>query len=180
MTASVHDTATDCTYALHDDVRLTTASAIKLQVLAANLARVEDLDRPLGAQEREHAERMLWYSHNSPPTSQLYVAVGTSGMERFSEAVGASSVHHTPIYGITETNALELNLATRATLDLHATTSPLTIESRQSLASCSPTCTSPSGGASAPDCRQITRFGSRTASFRVRAVALSVVCTPGG
>jgi len=131
VTASVHDTATDCTYALHDDVRLTTASAIKLQILAANLARVEDLDRPLGAQEREHAERMLWYSHNSPPTSQLYVAVGTSGMERFSEAVGASSVHHTPIYGITETNALELNLATRATLDLHATTSPLTIESRQ-------------------------------------------------
>ena len=129
FTASVYDTRSDCWYALNPDLSLTTASAIKLQVLAANLGRAERLDRSLNESEREAAERMLWFSHNSPPTSQLYDAVGTSGMAAFSNAVGATSIQHDQIYGITRTPAIDLTRSTLATLNLEVP-SPLTADSR--------------------------------------------------
>ena len=130
FTASVYDTRDRCWYHLNPDLSLTTASAIKLQVLAANLDRTERLGQLLPDAEREAAERMLWFSHNSPPTSQLYAAVGTSGMAEFSDAVGANSIQHNSIYGITWSPAADLTRSTLATLDL-AAASPLTVESRQ-------------------------------------------------
>lgn len=130
FTASAFDTRTECWYHLNPDRSLTTASAIKLQVLAANLDRAERLGRELTDAERVAAERMLWFSHNSPPTSQLYGAVGTSGMAAFSNAVGATSIQHNQIYGITWTPAVDLTRSTLATLNLNVD-SPLTIESRE-------------------------------------------------
>ena len=130
FTASVYDTRSDCWYHLHPDLSLTTASAIKLQVLAANLDRVEALGRSLTDSERAAAERMLWYSHNAPPTSQLYGLVGTAGMAAFSEAVGATTIQHNQIYGITRSTATDLTRSSLATLNLEVS-SPLTVESRE-------------------------------------------------
>ena len=130
FTASAYDTRSECWYHLNPDLSLTTASAIKLQVLGANLDRVEGLGRSLNESEIAAAERMLWFSHNSPPTSQLYGAVGVSGMNAFSDAVGATTIQHNQIYGITWTPAVDLTRSTLATLNLEAP-SPLTVESRE-------------------------------------------------
>jgi len=127
--ASAYDTRSGCWFHLNPDVLLTTASAIKLQVLAANLDRAERLGRDLTQTERESAARMLWFSHNSPPTSELYVQVGAMGMAAFSRAVGANTIEHTAIYGITWTPASDLTRSSLATLNLEVD-SPLSTESR--------------------------------------------------
>lgn len=128
-TAAVFDTASGCWYELNSDVTLTTASAVKLQVLAANLDRAESLGQPLTAAEIGAANRMLWFSHNSPSTSLLYERVGTAGMVAFSDAVGATSMRHSLIYGITTTSAADLTRSSLATLNFDVD-SPLTVESR--------------------------------------------------
>ena len=130
FTASAYDTRSQCWYHLNPDLSLTTASAIKLQVLAANLDRVEGLGRTLSDSEVAAAERMLWFSHNSPPTSQLYGLVGTAGMAAFSDGVGATTIQHNVIYGITRATASDLTQSSLATLNL-AAQSPLTVASRE-------------------------------------------------
>jgi hypothetical protein len=130
ITASVYDTRTSCWYEFEPSLVLTTASAVKLQVLAANLDRVETAGRDFTANERAHAQRMLWFSHNSPSTSALYGSVGTSGMQRFSAAVGADSTRHSSIYGVTSGPARDFTRVALATLDLGAP-SPLTVRSRR-------------------------------------------------
>ncbi len=129
-TAAAFDTRTNCWYSLKPEVSLTTASAIKLQVLAANLDRAESLGRELTTTERQSAARMLWFSHNSPVATQLYSLVGTAGMTAFSRAVGATAIEHSSIYGITWTPAADLTRASLATLNLDVE-SPLSVESRE-------------------------------------------------
>jgi len=130
FTAAAHDTRTGCWYYLNPDLSLTTASAIKLQILSANLDRAERLERSLTEAERTAAERMLWYSHNSPPTSTLYGQVGTAGMSAFSSAVEATTIQHSQIYGITRARASDLTRSSLATLNLEVD-SPLTVQSRE-------------------------------------------------
>lgn len=129
-TAAVHDTRTGCWYHLNPQLRLTTASAIKLQVLTANLERAQRLGRPLTDAELEAAQRMLWYSHNNPATSLLYEQVGPGGMGAISNAVDATNTTHSWVYGITQTAAEDLSKVALATLNLELP-SPLTEASRR-------------------------------------------------
>lgn len=129
-TASVYDTRSSCWYDYEPSLVLTTASAIKLEVLGANLDRVEAAGRSLNASELAHTQRMLWFSHNSPSTDVLYNSVGTVGMQRFSAAVGAESIRHTARYGATAGTAKDFTRVALAILDLEAT-SPLTRGSKQ-------------------------------------------------
>jgi len=116
ITAAVHDTRTGCEMHLAPELRLTTASAIKLHLLGATLERHEERSGALTATDLARAERMIHYSHNSPPTSELYVLAGVSGMDAYGAAAGAPGIDHTPIYGITRASAAELNQVALATL----------------------------------------------------------------
>lgn len=129
ITAAVYDTRSHCWYELHPELALTTASAIKLQVLAANLVRLEGLGRGFTETEARYAERMMWFSHNSPATSSLYVAVGRNGMRAYSEAVGAPGMQHSAIYGVTRASARALTLVALSALH-DGSPGPLTSESR--------------------------------------------------
>ncbi len=110
LTAAVTDTRTRCSYDLNPTVRITTASVIKAEILAATLLRSERAGQgALDLTNRTRAERMMWFSHNSPPTSLLWSLAGQRGMEEFSRAVGATATLHTPVYGATVTSARDRN-----------------------------------------------------------------------
>ena len=130
VTASVFDAHTGCWYELNPQERLTTASAIKLQILAANLWEHQRSGTTLSPADRAYAERMLWYSHNSPSTSSLYANVGVTGMASYSDAVGENDATHTAVFGVTRASAHHLTSVAMSALDDNAT-GPLDPEHRQ-------------------------------------------------
>lgn len=106
VTASVHDHRTGCRYDLHAGLVLTTASVIKAQVLAGVLLAAQDGGGPVSASDNGRIELMMRFSHNSPPTSQLYVRVGgTPGMEALDRGFGLTATGHTSRYGATTSTA---------------------------------------------------------------------------
>ncbi len=108
VTAQVHDHRTDCTYELDPGLQITTASVIKAQILAGVLLDAQDRGGPVSAADNARIELMMHFSHNSPPTSTLYVAVGgASGMERLDARFGIVGTSHTGRYGATVTTAAD-------------------------------------------------------------------------
>lgn len=129
VTAAVFDTRSGCWFDLYPDESLTTASAIKLHILSANLLQSQERNADLSATAVGHAERMLRFSHNYPSTSYLYGQVGVTGMRQYSDVVGAANTSHTSVYGITRASARDLTLTAVSTIDLDYV-GPLTNKSR--------------------------------------------------
>ena len=106
FTAAVHDHRTACRYRLNRDLEITTASVIKAQVLAGVLLAAQDAGRQLTQSEADDIELMMHYSHNRPPTSRLYLQVGSAtGMEELDERFGIAGTSHTAWYGRTLSTA---------------------------------------------------------------------------
>ncbi|MCQ3806754.1 MAG: S-layer homology domain-containing protein [Acidimicrobiaceae bacterium] len=106
FTAAVHDLRTGCWYHLNPDLAITTASVIKAQVLAGVLLAAQEGGRPLSASEVADIELMMHYSHNTPPTSRLYIAVGgAAGMEALDARFAIAGTSHTGRYGATVSTA---------------------------------------------------------------------------
>ena len=79
---------------------------IKAQILAGVLLTAQDAGRPLSAAESPDIELMMHFSHNSPPTSRLYIAVGgAAGMEALDALFGIAGTSHTARYGATVSTA---------------------------------------------------------------------------
>ena len=108
FTAAVHDHRTGCRYHLNPGLELTTASVIKAQVLAGVLLAAQDAGRPVTAAEAAHIELMMHYSHNTPPTSRLYMQLGgEAGMEELDRRFGIAGTSHTARYGATRSTAMD-------------------------------------------------------------------------
>ena len=106
FTAAVHDLRTRCRYHLNGDLAITTASVIKAQILAGVLLAAQDAGRPLSGAESADIELMMHFSHNSPPTSRLYIAAGGAvGMEMLDKRFGIAGTSHTARYGATVSTA---------------------------------------------------------------------------
>lgn len=106
FTAAVHDHRTGCRYELNGGLEITTASVIKAQVLAGVLLAAQEAGRRLSTSEAADVELMMHYSHNRPPTSRLYVQLGSaSGMEALDERFGIVGTSHTAWYGRTLSTA---------------------------------------------------------------------------
>ena len=106
FTAAVHDHRTGCEYHLNPGLEITTASVIKAQVLAGILLAAQDAGRQLSPSEAADVELMMHYSHNRPPTSRLYLQVGSArGMEELDERFGIAGTSHTAWYGGTLSTA---------------------------------------------------------------------------
>lgn len=106
VTASVHDTRTGCRYHLHRSMLITTASAVKAQVLGAVLLRAQDQHRGLDSYEKARIRPMIRYSLNDPYVSDLYELVGgVAGMNAFDRRMDATHTTNTLEYGATLTTA---------------------------------------------------------------------------
>ncbi|MDW3217052.1 MAG: S-layer homology domain-containing protein [Acidimicrobiales bacterium] len=108
VTAHVHDHRTGCTYALNPGLDVTTASVIKAQVLAGVLLDAQDEGRAVTEADTDRIELMIHFSHNSPPTSELYQSVGgAAGMSALDDRFGLSDTAHTALYGATLSTAAD-------------------------------------------------------------------------
>ena len=106
FTAAVNDHRTGCRYQLNGDLEITTASVIKAQVLAGVLLAAQDAGRPISPSEAADIELMMHYSHNRPPTSRLYLQIGSAaGMEELDQRFGIAGTSHTAWYGRTLSTA---------------------------------------------------------------------------
>ena len=106
FTAAVHDHRTGCWYKLNGDLEITTASVIKAQVLAGVLLAAQEEGRQLSQREAADVELMMHYSHNRPPTSRLYLEIGSAaGMEELDTRFGIVGTSHTAWYGRTLSTA---------------------------------------------------------------------------
>lgn len=106
VTAHVHDHRTGCVYELDPGLQLTTASVIKAQILAGVLLDAQDRGVAVSSADESRIEAMMHFSHNSPPTSELYVAVGgAGGMEALDGRFGIPGTSHTAQYGATLSTA---------------------------------------------------------------------------
>ena len=127
-TAAVHDHRTGCWYHLNEGRVVTTASVIKAQVLAGVLLQAQNDGRALTDTEAGRVELMMHYSHNRPPTSALYVQVGSAaGMETLDALFGVPGTSHTALYGATLSTATDRTILVDGLL---VEGGPLTDESR--------------------------------------------------
>lgn len=108
FTASVHDYRTGCVYSLNPELRLTAASVMKAQILAGLLLLTQETGRELTIRERNNVRLMMHHSHNFPPASELYIAVGgANGMEQLDTRFGLTDTVHSDRYGATVTTAAD-------------------------------------------------------------------------
>ena len=129
FTAAVHDHRTGCRYHLDASLELTTASVIKAQVLAGVLLAAQEAGRQLSEREANDIELMMHYSHNRPPTSRLYLEIGSAaGMEELDTRFGIVGTSHTAWYGRTLSTAED---RTRLVEQLLVGGGPLNAESVQ-------------------------------------------------
>ena len=108
FTAAVHDHRTGCRHHLNPGLEITTASVIKAQVLAGILLTAQEEGRQLSQSEAADVDLMMHYSHNTPPTSRLYVQLGSAqGMEELDRRFGIAGTSHSARYGGTLSTAAD-------------------------------------------------------------------------
>ncbi|MCU1351439.1 MAG: hypothetical protein JWM05_648 [Acidimicrobiales bacterium] len=97
LTADVFDEATGCEYQYHAERRLTTASVIKVEIMAGILLRAQDEGRGLTQWERDRLWGMITESL-TPPTQDLWISLGgIPAMRRVDQRFG---LHETDQRGL--------------------------------------------------------------------------------
>ncbi|MFE7278542.1 serine hydrolase [Streptomyces sp. NPDC057623] len=103
------DSADEQIVSFGQDATFSTASIIKVGILAALLLRAQDEGREVTAAERQHAEAMIRNSDNEA-TAVLWRAIGEAeGLDAAHERLGLSSTHGGPDirWGLTQTTATD-------------------------------------------------------------------------
>jgi hypothetical protein len=125
VTAAVYDDRTGCWYHLRRGQRVTTASVVKIEIMAATLLRAQDQGRGINDWERSKVRPMI-HSSDDPAASALWVNLGGVGaMSSYGSRLGlAGTVETAPKWGLTSTTAedqaafvhrlLQTNLLTRS------------------------------------------------------------------
>jgi len=107
FSARVYDQATGCIYDLAPGRAMTTASVVKLEIMAGVLLRAQRQGRGLTGQERSLISPMITQSAN-PPASQLFSSLGgTAGMNGVSASFGLGSTSSNSVWGLTRTTAAD-------------------------------------------------------------------------
>jgi hypothetical protein len=106
FTASVYDERSGCQFDLRPDLRLTTASVLKVEVMAGILLRAQSQGRPLSDQERSLILPMITASHDAP-TNVLWQSLGgAAGMTALDNVFGMTGTTQVgPEWGVTVTTA---------------------------------------------------------------------------
>ena len=106
ITAEVLDVATGCRYSYNRDNRQSTASVIKISIMAATLLRAQDEERGLTDWERSQIIPMISQSDN-PTASRLWISLGgSSGMQAYLDRFGLEETTSvSPKWGASITSA---------------------------------------------------------------------------
>lgn len=109
IAAAVYDTRTGCQYRYRSDLRITTASVLKIEIMAAVLLRAQRAGRPLTASERSLVGRMIRTS-DDPAANALWTSVGgTAGLTALDRELGLDDTRQTSPWGLTSTSAADRN-----------------------------------------------------------------------
>ncbi|HMJ78208.1 MAG TPA: DUF4214 domain-containing protein [Iamia sp.] len=105
FSAAVHDRRTGCSYDYRADLRLTTASVLKAEILAGILLRAQAEGRGLTQWEKNNIGPMIARSAD-PEANALWSSLGgIAGMERVDAAFGLTQTDQNSPWGITTTSA---------------------------------------------------------------------------
>jgi len=106
VTAAAYDDRTGCWYHLRQGVRVTTASVVKMEVMAVVLAGSMDEGRPMSRSESALVGPMMYESRDSA-ASQLWRSLGGAGaMQRWGDRFGLSDTDEVgPVWGLSSTTA---------------------------------------------------------------------------
>lgn len=109
ITAAVYDTRTGCQHRYRSDLRITTASVLKIEIMAAVLLRAQRAGRALTAYERARIAPMIRTS-DDPAANALWTSVGgTAGMASLERELGLDETRATSPWGLTSTSAADRN-----------------------------------------------------------------------
>ena len=113
ISAAVYDTRTGCQYRYRSDLRITTASVLKAEIMAAVILRAQRAGRGLTASERALITPMIRLSDN-PSASSLWTSVGgVSGMAALDRELGLTETREASPWGLTSTSAADRNALLR-------------------------------------------------------------------
>lgn len=117
FTAEVSDTRTGCSFTFQPDVRISTASVIKVEIMAGILLRAQREGRALNAWEVSRVGPMIRESAD-PETSELWLSLGGApGMESLDAEFGLiHTIHASPAWGATITSAHDQVMMVRQAL----------------------------------------------------------------
>jgi hypothetical protein len=105
LTAEVYDVRTGCRFSYQPQLRNTTASVLKIEIMAGVLRRAQSQGRGLTTAERNLIHPMITQSAD-PPASQLWSSLGgISGMEALDQAFSMHHTTHASPWGLTRTSA---------------------------------------------------------------------------
>jgi beta-lactamase class A len=117
ISAAVYDDATGCEYTYRPELRLTTASVIKIEIMAAVLLRAQRAGRGLTQWEKDRIWPMITESANTPASELWYSLGGVPGMQAFERELGLTeTVAAGPTWGLTTTSATDRNKVLRQVL----------------------------------------------------------------
>ena len=130
FSAEVYDTRTGCTFTLYPTLRITTASVLKIEVMAGVLLRAQQEGRTLTSWEADRIGPMMRES-SDPETSALWLSLGGAvGMESLDVQFGlVDTIHVSPAWGATLTSAHDQVTMVRQTLS--DSTGPLNAVSQE-------------------------------------------------
>ena len=117
ISAAVYDDATGCEYTYRPDHRLTTASVIKIEIMAAVLLRAQRAGRGLTQWEQDRIWPMITESANTPASELWNSLGGVPAMAAFERELGLTeTVAAGPTWGLTTTSASDRNRVLRQVL----------------------------------------------------------------
>ncbi len=117
FSAHVVDTRTGCEYGLRPDLRITTASVVKVEILGGLLLEAQRAGRSLTDRERRNAEAMMQLSLN-PETGAIWSQLGgVAGMTALDRRLGATATTQAQAFGATWSTARDRTTVTLAVLD---------------------------------------------------------------
>lgn len=106
VTAAVYDDRTGCWYHLRQGMRVTTASVVKIEVMAATMLRAQDRRRELSRSEMSRIHPMVTASDNAATTSLWGDLGGVRAMRSYGARLGLDATEVTePLWGMTSTTA---------------------------------------------------------------------------
>lgn len=116
ISAAVYDTRTGCQYRYRSDLRITTASVLKAEIMAGTLLRAQRAGRGLTSTERSRVAAMIRTS-DDPSANALWSALGgTSAMRSIDAELGLRETQAASPWGLTSTSAADRNALLRQLL----------------------------------------------------------------